>query len=90
MCARETKLNQALAPMLAGNARAFFVACVSPDAASHRETAATLRLALRARSIQARRRLGTENGPSMRRGNGLVTFFCVCVRARARVCTRRA
>ena len=43
---------QILGPLLAGNARSFILAAISPDPKDYLETISTLRLATRAQKIQ--------------------------------------
>lgn len=50
--ARDGTLMQLIGPLLAGNARTFMLAAVSPDADDYLDTVNTLRIATRALNIQ--------------------------------------
>ena len=50
--ARDGTLMQLVGPLLAGNARTFMLAAVSPDADDYLDTVNTLRIATRAQNIQ--------------------------------------
>ena len=52
MSARDTPLVQLLGPLLAGNARTFMLAAVSPHPDHYLDTVNTLRIATRVQSIQ--------------------------------------
>ncbi|KAK9814371.1 hypothetical protein WJX72_004732 [[Myrmecia] bisecta] len=52
LSARESKLTQILAPLLAGNSRTFMLATLSPDPANYLDTINTLRVATRAQAIK--------------------------------------
>ena len=52
LSARDSKLTQTLAPLLAGSSRTFLLACVRPQPQHHLETTNTLRIATRALSIR--------------------------------------
>lgn len=50
--ARDGTLMQLVGPLLAGNARTFMLAAVSPNADDYLDTVNTLRIATRAQNIQ--------------------------------------
>ena len=67
VAARESRLTQILAPLLAAGARLFFLACVSPLDVDRLDTLETMRVAQRAARLPARAaangRAGARGGP---------------------------